>query len=625
MPNYKKQDKRAWADFLPIMAVMLAGALLSLAVFFVLRGSYISADRRQFEDDAAYYSAAFKSNVERHVTSLAAIHAFVSTSHDVNRWEFSAFAHQILPQNSGFKAVLWLPHLSEAQRSAFESELHRDGLFGLKLREVAPGGKLVTAPKKTRYLPVAYVEPFENSGDLIGVDLLDNGIYGHLFQEAGQSGRQEASAPVPHALVESARPPMVLVAFPLNRAKPLRGRSSPQGPEGFVLGVLQLQSVVEASLGTRAPIRAAIAYGPAAAPAVFLAGTPKQQTVGLGQWFADAEFHRQVPFHVARQKFYLLLRSAAHGNPLTRFYAPLGAALLVMALTALLGQSLAITALRKREVEKAVIERTAELRAVNQALSEEVEQRRQIEAALLTAKDKAESANRAKSAFLATMSHELRTPLNAIIGFSSILISGGKAFQSKADEYIREINGSGVKLLDLINDILEITQMDGAEKQAGEQVCVHDLVEAVMAKVQPLADKAGVTLESALDSSLPLLDGDSRRLQRALFHLLSNAVKFSSQGDRALISAWLDRSELVIEVSDTGPGMQSVDGIVDFFSQLDAYLARKHEGVGLGLTYVRRAACQHDALVEIVSRPGEGTRVALRFPANRIARTLEVA
>ncbi len=624
MPRFNKQNKRAWADFFPIMALMFAGAGLSLAVFLVMRGSYISADRRQFEDDAAYYSAAFKSNVERHVTSLAAIHAFVSTSHDVNRWEFSAFAHQILPQNSGFKAVLWLPQLSQAQRSAFESELHRDGLFGLKLREVTPGGKLVNAPNKTHYLPVAYVEPFENSGDLIGVDLLDNGVYGRLFREAGQSGRQEASAPVPHALVEGAKPPMVLVAFPLNRPTS-RSKALQQAPEGYVLGVLQLQSVVDASFGKRAPIQAAIAYGPAAAPAVFVAGAPDQKMLASSQWFSDAEFHRQVPFHVARQSFYLVLRSAAHGNPLTRFYAPLGAAFLVMALTALLGQSLAITALRKREVEKAVIERTAELRAANQALSEEVEQRRQMEAALLTAKDKAETANRAKSAFLATMSHELRTPLNAIIGFSSVLIGGGKAFKAKTNEYVLEINGSGVRLLDLINDILEITQMDGAEKQSGEQVCVHDLVEAVMAKVQPLADKAGVTLDSALDSALPLLDGDSRRLQRALFHLLSNAVKFSAPGDRALISAWRDRGELVIEVSDTGPGIESADGIMDFFSQQDAYLARKHEGVGLGLTYVRRAACQHDATVEIDSKPGEGTRVALRFPAGRMAKTLEVA
>ena len=629
MPNANKPRKGGLTDFLPVLALMLAGATLSVAVFLVLRGHYINTDQQQFEEDAAYYSTSFKSDVERHATSLAAIRAFVSTSHDVNRWEFSAFAHQILPQNSGFKAVLWLPQLGEQQRPHFESNLHRDGLYGLKLRELNASGRLVNADRRPVYLPVAYVEPFESSGDLIGVDLLHSGIYGPLLHQAGQSGRQVASRPLTRALVAGAKPPIVLVAFPLSRPGAAKGRGSEHGLEGFVLGVLQLQAVIDGAIGTRAPIQAAIAFGSAAAPSVFVAGhegnPSSPSSIAMQQWFGDAEFHRQVPFHVAGQNFYLVLRSAAHGNALTRLFAPLGAALLVMALTALLGQSLATTVLRKREVELAVIERTAELRALNQTLSEEVDQRRQAEAALCSAKDKAETANRAKSAFLATMSHELRTPLNAIIGFSSILASGDKAFLAKSAEYLREINGSGIKLLDLINDILDITQMDGEEKQSGDQIYVSDLLEGAVGRVQPLADKAGVTLDSSADPSLPLLCGDSKRLQRALFHLLSNAVKFTESGGHASISARPDQGGLAIEVSDNGPGFASAAGIADFFCQLDASIARKHEGAGLGLTYVRRAAAQHDAHVEIISRPGEGTSVVLRFPAVRVARTLEVA
>src|SRR4051812_46159942 len=208
MPNISKAGRRGLADFLPVLALIFAGTMLSGAVFLSLRGHYLGADRQRFQDDAAYYSTSFKSDVERHVTSLAAIHAFVSASHDVNRWEFSAFAHQILPQNSGFKAVLWLPSLSHQQRHFFESNLQRDGLYGLKLRELTASGQLVNAAEQSAYLPVAYVEPFESSGDLIGVDLLNNGIYAHLFREARQSGRQVASGPVAKALVEGARAPV---------------------------------------------------------------------------------------------------------------------------------------------------------------------------------------------------------------------------------------------------------------------------------------------------------------------------------------------------------------------------------------------------------------------------------
>ena len=113
MPSFTHINRQRLTEFLPVTALAVAGLVLSVSVFLVLRGYYLSSDRQQFQRDAAYYSGAFKSDVEQHVASLAAIHAFVSASHDVNRWEFSAFAHQILPQNSGFKAVLWLPQVSQ--------------------------------------------------------------------------------------------------------------------------------------------------------------------------------------------------------------------------------------------------------------------------------------------------------------------------------------------------------------------------------------------------------------------------------------------------------------------------------------------------------------------------------
>src|SRR6202012_180105 len=110
--------------------------------------------------------------------------------------------------------------------------------------------------------------------------------------------------------------------------------------------------------------------------------------------------------------------------------------------------------------ERAVVSRTAQLRAANEALRSEVEQRRQAEIELRTARDRAGIASRAKSSFMATMSHDLRTPLNAIIGFSSLLSEAADASNPRHGDYASEILGSGRRLLDLINDILDLTQMD---------------------------------------------------------------------------------------------------------------------------------------------------------------------
>ena len=166
MSSNRTRIQYALADFLPIAAVVSIGMVLSVIAFFLVRGYYIGADSQQFERDTAYYSSSFKGDVARHVNSMAAIRAFVSASHDVNRWEFSSFAHQILPQNSGFKAVLWLPHIGQPQRKAFEAGLEKDGLYGLRLRQLTQAGELVNAGARDAYLPVAYVEPFESSGSL---------------------------------------------------------------------------------------------------------------------------------------------------------------------------------------------------------------------------------------------------------------------------------------------------------------------------------------------------------------------------------------------------------------------------------------------------------------------------
>jgi signal transduction histidine kinase len=215
------------------------------------------------------------------------------------------------------------------------------------------------------------------------------------------------------------------------------------------------------------------------------------------------------------------------------------------------------------------------------------------------------------------MSHELRTPLNAIIGFSGIMVQPGHGLDAKSEDYAQEINRSGVRLLDLINDILEITQMDGEDAAPDDPVAIADIVDAALAAIGPQADRAGVSLKASVEDTV--LRGDSRRLQKALINLLSNAVKFNNKGGWAQVSARREGGCLVLEVSDNGVGMP--DGaealITRLFSQFDMSLARRHEGIGLGLTLVQRVAYYHDAGLSISSEVGEGTTVRLLFPEHR--------
>jgi signal transduction histidine kinase len=145
--------------------------------------------------------------------------------------------------------------------------------------------------------------------------------------------------------------------------------------------------------------------------------------------------------------------------------------------------------------------------------------------------------------------------------------------------------------------------------------------------MRPQAAQAGIELQSQIPELLPALHGDGKRLQKALLHLVSNAIKFTEKGGWVKITAQSNHGGVSIDVCDNGMGMPpAATALMETpFSQFDSSLARMHEGVGLGLTYVRRVADSHDATLRIFSELGKGTRVVMDFPATRIVKAVEVA
>ena len=614
-------------DFLPLSAVCAVGLTLAVAAFITVRGYYQAQAQQQFRRSATYYSTSFKDDVARHVTSLAAIRAFVSASKGVTRWEFSTYAHQILPQNLGFRAVLWVPTVSSQDRAAYETGLQEDGLYGLRIRELTDQGDIVAAADRAAYLPISFVEPFDGNDNLVGLDLSLLHPLDEMFHAAQQTGRVAASPPLFRNLVAGTHGPVVLLAFPLS-AKDAGADAAGAAPQGYALGVLQLQTLIAEAMGPAgAPVQAAIGYQEPVRGAAMVLESDTARPADA--WFKDAAFHQTVRFDIAGRHFLLALRSTGHADPVTQLYVPLGASLLVIMLMALLTQNMSTTIRRTRLVERAVVARTAELRYANESLRGEVEQRRQAEAELRVARDRAESASRAKSSFMANMSHELRTPLNAIIGFSSILAGAKSGPEEQQREYAGEIWGSGKRLLDLINDILDLTQMD-KPPALDEDMLVYlpDCAAQAVLEAEPAARAACVLLKTAMPDHLPALYGDGKRLTKALSHLVSNAVKFTPKGGAAVISAARGvGGTLILDVTDTGVGMppDARINVRQAFSQHDGRLGRKYEGVGLGLTYVGKVAELHDAELTIISEVGKGTCVRLTFHHHRVAENREVA
>jgi len=254
----------------------------------------------------------------------------------------------------------------------------------------------------------------------------------------------------------------------------------------------------------------------------------------------------------------------------------------------------------------------------------DITERRESEEALRRARDEAEKANRTKSEFLANVSHELRTPLNAIIGFSDVLLDGifGDIGNPRYREYIGDINESGRHLLELINDILDLSKAEaGRLELSEEEVVVDRLIRQSVRLVRDRAQRSGLEIALDLPSDLPVVVVDARKLRQVLLNLLSNAVKFTPAGGDIRVSAHRrDEGGLDIVVADTGIGMQTrdIERAFEVFGQVDSALARRFEGSGLGLPLASAIVELHGGDLQIDSRPEGGTRVTVRLPPERV-------
>lgn len=254
----------------------------------------------------------------------------------------------------------------------------------------------------------------------------------------------------------------------------------------------------------------------------------------------------------------------------------------------------------------------------------DIAERIRYEAELRQAKDEADAASRSKSAFLATMSHELRTPLNAIIGFADIMQNEimGPVGSEQYRAYMADIHGSGMHLLQLINDILDLTKAEAGKLELHEEIV--DLAEAVrsVARVtRGQTELAGLKVVIDLPTDLLLLRADSRKTRQVLFNLIGNAAKFTPRGGSIRIHGRVDaQTGVSITVSDSGIGIASdnLARVFEAFVQVDSSLSRRHSGTGLGLPTAKAIMELHDGRLELRSALGKGTDATVIFPPERI-------
>jgi signal transduction histidine kinase len=244
-------------------------------------------------------------------------------------------------------------------------------------------------------------------------------------------------------------------------------------------------------------------------------------------------------------------------------------------------------------------------------------------ALLLEEKRRAELANRSKTEFLANMSHELRTPLNAIIGFSEIIHQElkGPIGTPCYKDYIANILESGSLLLELINDILDLSKVESGEAPVESgTIDVAKTINSCLVMTKERAEKGGIEIALTLPDPFPRLKADARMIKQVLLNLLSNAIKFTEPGGRVEVHAELDEDDwLILTVADTGIGIgeENIAAVLEPFTQVANTLTKHHTGTGLGLAIVKSLVEAHGGEFHLQSAMGDGTTAIVRLPTKR--------
>jgi signal transduction histidine kinase len=240
------------------------------------------------------------------------------------------------------------------------------------------------------------------------------------------------------------------------------------------------------------------------------------------------------------------------------------------------------------------------------------------------ARQEAESASRMKSEFLAHMSHELRTPLNAILGFSDFMLTEplGPLGHENYHNYMLDIQTGGKHLLDVINDILDLSKIESGNATLSEEIVnTEALIGECVRLLNERADTARLKLKVDIMPGLPNLYGDEQLLKRSLLNLLSNAIKFTPSGGEVIVRASAQPGrDFFLAVTDTGIGIapEHINHVLTAFGQAESVFRRSHDGTGLGLPLVKSFVEMHGGSLDLKSSVGDGTHVTIRLPGSRV-------
>ncbi|MDX1692923.1 MAG: CHASE domain-containing protein [Ketobacteraceae bacterium] len=569
--------------------------LLVLLAFFYVRNLEEENRRKVIADAGPQIQALFSSSLHEVRISLNAMKSFYESSELVSLEEFNHFSSGLVSDQSAIHAVEWLPLIQHEERQALVEEMRSLGFPGFFIKTRTLSGKLVRAPDKPDYLPIAFVYPYELNKDIHGLDVLSLSYRKKQIRSALKSGETLLSDPLKLIQEQEGQTAYILLAA----VEGYRGENY----TGLVQVVFRVEDLIN---------RAVVKNLDLEGLTITDITSPNKPVRIYGSGKSDSIYTWSEEFALANRTLRIDLSPTAKllrkASSWPSYLLLIGGLLYV----AILEVVMLLLLSRERAIQGQVALKTAEL---------------------AQAKEEADKANHSKTDFLAGMSHELRTPLNAVIGFTHrVVAQKNNQLDERNREALKIVEKNAHHLLGLINNLLDLTKIEkGKLELEYSYVCLRDLLLEAQDQFSLPAShkKSEIILSCSTDGKI---EADITRIRQVLMNLLSNAIKFTANGTITLklmpASECPDIPDIpddgfVIQIIDTGIGIAEEDlpKLFNKFQKVGNTGRINPQGTGLGLALSREIVEMHGGTMWVASRIHEGTAFTIWLPQTRPRQT----
>lgn len=583
---------------------MIGGFVLAIIILFEVWDRQEELWFEQLKQDVLENTLILGGKLEVIERELQGVLSLFNASSFVTDEEFETYVIPILKNNTYIQSLIWLPRVSHSQREYYEGKMATEGYPDFHITEQSDEGTVIEAIQREEYYPVHYVEPLKRNDALFGFDLSSIPSIKKVIRESRDSERIMASEKFKY-LQDNQNNAGIFVFAPYYETKtiPVTLENRRQNLNGFLVGFYRLGEMMNQMVQ------------PYQAKGINLVVYDADAASGNDKLYGEPlpnprrEFKNLINF--SDRNWFLLWQGTDEfmGGPKKKSAWWIAGGVQVFAI--FLAIIFEMMASRTRQVENEVRTRTGELTQANDNLKLENAARRKAEKELHAAKEDAELANKAKSIFLANMSHEIRTPMNAILGYSQILKSN-EHLDSTQNKTIENILRSGDHLLQLINDILNISKIEAGKMELHRtDFDLIELAHGISTMFQPRCQEKQIRwiLDFPEEDSI-VVHGDEIKLKQVLINLLGNAVKFVDAGEITFRVVPKTTNHFLFEVIDTGKGIprEHQKNIFEPFHQEEE--GAKKGGTGLGLAIVKKHVELMDGILTLDSAPGKGSRFA---------------